>query len=244
MTLQAPAVKVINRRAPKGGLAASPALGIKPQKGGQFIPQDVWMGERRRAENALPDVMQSASKRMAFLADAYQAALALAGRKPVRGERGVPIAFTPARVQEELREQVRATIEQAFLLGKRAGGSLFALTDAEEARINTLTGQQHPFLAGFLAAMKAGSGQMDYGERAALYGRVAQGAFWEGVLSANPQARYTWRLGEAVHCKSCLDMSKRGAMTAAELAATGLVPQSVKLACTGLNCKCWLEEQG
>jgi len=225
---------LILRRAPKGGIDNSVPNGAK-FSGGQFIPAALWEEQKSLAKLAIAPLVYGLSKSMQYFADIHQALETLHSFED--GARG----DLSLRTIEQARQAITTAYLEAFRLGKRAAGNLAEVTAPEKTRIDETLADEFVYLEKFFADMETGGGVMPYEVRADYYGKAARELFWMGFVSADLTRLIKWEVGETEHCEDCLRMSDKGYMTAPDLLATGLLPQSGKLACLGYHCACKLE---
>lgn len=230
------------RRAPGGGIAR-----LEPElpsyKGGQFIDNRLWFEERRKAADSFPGVLDAFGDRLQFLRAMYEQNAALL-REHKTAVKLVPLTTIEAHAKTAIRE----VYEQAFLLGKRSAGNLFALTADDKKALAKTRADEFYYLRRFLSDMRAQQGVMPYEQRMDYYRAAAREAYWLGWTLANrrPDRLITWDMGATEHCRDCLRFHNHGPYTAAdfwrEVAGQGYLPQSGKLECKGYFCQCRLRE--
>jgi hypothetical protein len=228
--------QVILRRAPSGGFQASPS--DRKFLGGQFIPAEQWEHEKAEAKLQSSGLVADFSEEMQFLTGVYRMALWGADHpmdiKPQD-------AVSPDMSERRIKASIRRAYDQAFVLGRRAAGNLTSPNEADDESVARLRVDEYKYLRGFLKDMRDGTGSMPYENRADYYGKAAREAYWLGYARADTSRRIKWVLGVAEHCADCERMADKGLMSVPDLLATGLLPQSGKLACLGYHCKCSLE---
>jgi len=147
------------------------------------------------------------------------------------------------------RRDIRIAYRDMFEQGKRSAGNLLSMDTSEGKLLERLRRDEFLYLRNFMADIRHGSGKMDYGERANLYGNAAGEAAWAGFvagdLSHDRWLKWVWS-PESEHCVDCEKLSKAGRWkdgiySANELMRMGVFPGSGKLTCT-TRCNCRLEE--
>ena len=229
---------VVNRRAPVGGLQ-SVSTG-RFHAGGQFIPAADWEREKALAKLALPDLLGNFGRMMQVLRGTWEAAAEPnpSAKLPTQGQ-----------VRWAMKHMIRDTYERAFTLGKRAGGNLFAVTEADKKAIKKTRYDEFQYLEKFMRDMETGGGVMDYEKRMDYYVKAARELFNLGFVRANldPARMIRWHINPIKeHCDSCLGMEAKGDIPAdvfsEKYAAKGILPQSGALDCLGYACGCWLTD--
>ncbi len=225
---------VMLRRAPSGGYG-------NKFKGGQFIPAADWIRERDIAKASITGIVEDFGKQMQYVRGVWEATAALGDNAP----KSLP---TRGHSRWMMKKLIRQTYEAAFTAGKRSGGNLFAITDADRKAIQKTRYDEFKYLEKFMADMDRGGGVMDYEKRMDYYAKAARELYWLGFVRADmdPSREIDWRLGQAEHCQTCLDAASGSPYTAKEfwdkLASKGILPQSGKLDCLGYKCQCHLED--
>ena len=228
--------KAINRRAPKGGIEA--------YRGGQFIPTELWQQERRKAADALPDLLDAFGDRLQFLRLMYEQnhALAVEGTTKVKL---VPLTT----IEAQMKSAVREAYQRAFLLGKRASGNLMSATEDEIAWVKKIRLDEFKYLRNFLGDIRTDGGVMSYETRADMYVMATRELYFLGWVLGNrdPKRRILWRRNpKKESCSDCLRFAEHGPYTFAEfmrdVLGKGFLPCSGRLKCLGYRCGCTLED--
>ena len=228
---------VILRRAPAGGTVG--AITAKTYKGGQFITAADWQREKRLASEQFPKAIKDFSRQCQYLRNVWQATYEMGDNPP-------PSMPTTGETRWMMKKVIRDMYEQAFLLGKRAGGNLFAVTPKDAAAIKKTRLDEFKYLEKFMADMASGGGKMDYAKRMDYYVMAAREMFNLGFARADlsKERMITWTLGPTEHCTDCLAAADASPMTAdvfwQRFGSKGILPQSGKLECLGYNCRCRL----
>jgi hypothetical protein len=232
---------LIHRRAPSGGLGDR-------YKGGQFIPNDLWQAEKRKAESALPDLLSGFGDRLQFLRQVYvqNSELIKEGTTKVKL---VPLST----IEWRMKAAVRETYARAFLLGKKAAGNLFSATPAEIKAVKKLRIEEFYWLRNFLKDMRDEGGVMSYEKRMDMYRAAAREIYNVGYVIGNqsPNRYLKWQTevlrNVKESCPDCVRFSNMDWLSVADfirdIISKGYICQSGKLACKGYLCGCGILEK-
>lgn len=241
MQSEAPLVKSL-RRAPGGGIV-QPVTQTR-FRGGQYIPADLWAEQKQQAKDALPALLERTGDRLQFHRQVYEQNSALI-REGITKVKRVSLLS----IQKQMEGVVAEAYDEAFLLGKKASGNLFAMTDADRKIVRAIREDEFKYLRGFMKDIRNEDGVMSYELRADFY-KIAVRELWHmGFVVGNktPGRYLKFTLGPTEHCKSCLFMAKFGWMAVKEFIALvaryGLLPASGKLDCKGYRCQCRVLEE-
>lgn len=232
-------------RAPRGGLDAA---GLSPSKasrykGGQFIPKALLEREKKVAAAAYPALEREFGAELQY----HRAVFETVKLVP----KGTKSPVSLSQVEYRIKRAIRRDYSRAFLLGKRSAGDLTSMTDAEAGKMLAIRRDEYTYLRKFLADMDAGAGRLPYAQRMAYYEHALREAFWVGYIlgDTSPDRRIWWHWGKTQeHCKDCDGLNaRRDGVPIDEflekLLPGGIVPQSGKLECKGLQCQCWLSDE-
>lgn len=151
-----------------------------------------------------------------------------------------------SNVEYWLKREIREAYDQAYYLGKVAGGRDQGPLDAWDQRaLRKERYFQYRYLRGFLDDVAAGRGRMDYGKRMRMYADSTSGPYWMGFVMANRsnKRRITWQTTPAEHCETCIELDGK---TWTPRAFVRWYQQNHILPGVGTkclsNCKCFLKE--
>lgn len=223
----------LQRRAPRGG--------IEQFKGGQYITSELQEREKTAAKSSLAPLISDFSDDLQFHREVYEQQVVLA-RANVPGVKVIPLSTVEARIKTKIRD----FYARAFLLGKRASGNLFGVTEADTKILAKLRLDEYTFLRNFLDDIRNGKGRLSYQERMEWYASAARELYWHGFLYGNTDEnrRVRWGVGPTEHCASCLSMEGEYKVRdlIKKVEETGFIPQSGRLDCRGFHCQCKLED--
>ncbi len=232
------------RRAPGGGIV-SPVTQTR-FLGGQFIPAELWAQQKQQAKDALPALLERTGDRLQTLRAFYDQNSQLR----IEGVTKVSLVSL-TRIEQQMKDAVAQAYDEAFLLGKRASGNLFAETDEDRKAVRAVRVDEYRYLRKFAEDMKSQGGRMKYDVRMDYY-KFAVRELWNlGFIIGNktPGRFLLWRMSDKIkeHCTSCLYMSRLGWLPVEKfikvVARTGFIPQSGKLECRGRFCGCQVLEE-
>lgn len=153
--------------------------------------------------------------------------------------------MTRNEFEEAVALLVSATILALFLRGARKTEE--RLTEEEVDAINGQVANHLLAIAGLSADIYSGRyapgelGLASAYQRISTWVSVAAGVYALGELYRSDDPFYTWRLGIAEHCTTCLRLAGQ-VHRASEWRAAGWWPRSWRLECRGIHCKCFWEE--
>jgi len=138
---------------------------------------------------------------------------------------------------DEFKSQFQRSIETAYVNAFKSGKGTEKLTNKDRRWINTRIAEQYEYLESFADDIAAGS-NLASAERAALYARGSQSAYWRGSVSDFDGA-VDWILGANTNnCEDCIEMADGSPYEPGELRQ---VPGDGNTVCLG-NCHCVLVE--
>lgn len=129
---------------------------------------------------------------------------------------------------------------KAFSDGLEDGGvGGYELSDDDLTTITNMITAQSAYVTAFADTLYTG---VEYTPeiRAEMWWNKSINPFYQlGLLSADKNGMYSWKLGDAEHCKDCLKMSGQ-VHRYQDYMKRGILPQASMLECHGFNCACSL----
>jgi len=142
-----------------------------------------------------------------------------------------------------LRGMLNTYGNRAFRDGLEYGGVDVDDADSNDERtIQRLLAEQSPYVSKFTNEIVNGDGITDpqAKQKAIMWFNKSIDPFYQaGLMSADANGMYTWRLGNTDHCSTCSSMAGQRHRLKYYL-NSGIYPRSPRLECGGFNCQCSL----
>jgi hypothetical protein len=195
------------------------------------------MGEAGRTFTPTPQIEQKDFSQTASLfTSRFKRILRASGNMRVGG------------VRSALRSELQEAGEQAYRDGLEEGGVSFDDLDATEKadarrKIAGWVSSQSSFIDKFASEVKSAEKATDLEGRAQLWiNKSLRTILWVGKADGAGNKMVKWNLGNTEkHCKTCLALNGQ-VHRMKDYVASGFVPGSSKLECTGINCDCFFTD--
>jgi len=152
-------------------------------------------------------------------------------------------ALTRRRAGTVMRAVIQRHGKASYEAGLTENGVLDGMDSDDRLEFTKLIAEQSGFVTEFLDSLyKDGLTNPQIHQHASMWATKTLQSFYQaGLLSADKNGMYTWKLGSGEHCATCLRLANQ-THRMKSWSRRKLTPGSSALDCKGFNCKCYFQK--